>query len=223
MPALNQLDHRKHLRRLGEGAVVSYAFECSRLPLEVALDPNRLSQTELNRYERFNRESSRFAFLAGRCLLRTFLEFSIPDTDISIELASGGKPFFSHPQAPCFNLSHSANWLFLAFCRDQAPGVDVEESSRVNNVNALADRFFSASEREQVHQGGREEFFRLWTRKEARLKASGEGLRVRLSDLDTLAEEAEGLWHFETVYPSDGVVACVCYAGESRTHYFTRC
>lgn len=217
------MDAVQHLRKLEEGAVVSYAFALTRLPPEVVVDPQRLSQAERIRYDRFSRESSRFAFLAARCVLRSFLELSVPDDPVVIDLEPAGKPICPHPNSPRFNLSHSDHWLFAAFCRDQPLGVDVEETQRANDADALADRYLSAAERAQVDLKGREEFFRIWTRKEARLKASGEGLRVRLSEVDTLAEAGVGLWHFETVYPSDGVVASLCYAAPPREHVYTRC
>ncbi|MEX2607624.1 MAG: 4'-phosphopantetheinyl transferase superfamily protein [Kiritimatiellia bacterium] len=217
------MDLGQHLRNLEEGAVVSYAFEWTKLPSDLTVDPQRLNETERIRYQRFSRETSRFAFLAGRCVLRSILELSVSDRPIMIDLEAGGKPFCPHPLSPRFNLSHSEHWLFVAFCQDQPLGVDVEETHRANDVAALTDRCFSVSERARVDVGGRGEFFRIWTRKEARLKASGEGLRVRLSDVDTLAEEAEGLWRFETVTLSDGVVASLCYAGERRAHVYTRC
>lgn len=223
MSFADQVDVRQHLLNLEKGAVVSYAFELECFPSDVAVNAERLNEAERLRYHRFSTDSSRFSFLASRCVVRSFLEISVPAGPVVIDLETGGKPICPHPQSPCFNLSHSDHWLFMAFCQDQALGVDVEETNRANDVDALSERYLSAAERERVDLKGRDEFFRIWTRKEARLKASGVGLRVRLSEVDTLAEETEGHWHFDTMNLSDGVVASLCYAGEPREHIYTRC
>ncbi|MDA3872754.1 MAG: hypothetical protein PF795_02200, partial [Kiritimatiellae bacterium] len=63
------MNARQHLLNVEKGAVVSYAFEWTRLPPEVHVDPQRLNEAERIRFEQFSRETSQFAFLAARCVL----------------------------------------------------------------------------------------------------------------------------------------------------------
>jgi len=78
--------------------------------------------------------------------------------------------------------------VVCAFARDRGVGVDVEKVRRDFNVEEIAERFFSVAERDAlrgipVHEK-HEAFFRCWTRKEAYIKARGEGLSHPLHQFD---------------------------------------
>jgi len=81
-----------------------------------------------------------------------------------------------------FNLSHSGGIAMLAFTRRREIGIDVEQVRRDFDVEAIANRFFSAAEHAQLAElpaaNRFEAFFRCWTRKEAYIKATGEGLSL---------------------------------------------
>lgn len=98
-----------------------------------------------------------------------------------------GKPWLDLPHSPLrFNWSHSRHWLLLAWSTAiEAIGVDIEDAGRTQRFDDLARRYFHANElaRWQV-QPDAACWLRLWTRKEAVLKAHGLGLRVDLRDLD---------------------------------------
>ncbi|TVP42477.1 MAG: 4'-phosphopantetheinyl transferase superfamily protein [Gemmatimonadales bacterium] len=84
---------------------------------------------------------------------------------------------------PAFNLSHSGDHLLLAMAPEGALGVDVEEGRRLRDLDGLASRVFSTREREDLFQlpaGPAREaaFLRGWTRKEALVKAMGQGLSL---------------------------------------------
>ena len=87
-----------------------------------------------------------------------------------------------------FNLSHSRGLALFAFARQVDIGVDLEHLRSDVNHLALAEHFFSAAERAELnalplairHQA----FFLCWTRKEAYIKAHGEGLSLPLDHFD---------------------------------------
>lgn len=95
-----------------------------------------------------------------------------------------GKPLAEGSGYPFFNISHAGPLLALAFARDAEMGVDIESRARVTASSELAARFFTASEAAhlaRLDQALRaESFLRLWTCKEAVLKAMGQGLSFGL-------------------------------------------
>ncbi len=92
------------------------------------------------------------------------------NTEISFE--SSGKPYFKDYKQLHFNLSHSDIYLAVAFS-DSPVGVDIEKHREINLK--IAERYFTPNERKTVKNS--RDFFYVWTRKEACLKKTGEGLR----------------------------------------------
>lgn len=104
--------------------------------------------------------------------------------DIRLVRDAWGKPHL--PGTPLhFNLSHSGDWCLLAVSRRYPVGADVERWRDGLDLARLARRCFSAAEREwweSLPESGRlPAFFRLWTCKEAFVKADGRGIRLGLS------------------------------------------
>ena len=85
---------------------------------------------------------------------------------------SNGKPFFEDYPDFYFNISHSENLIAVAVA-DSPVGVDIEKKRDANLK--IAERFFS--EREKDFAKDSDSFFYVWTRKEALLKKTGEGLK----------------------------------------------
>lgn len=108
-------------------------------------------------------------------------------TDLSkkeLVRAKSGKPCLSG--GPEFNISHSFG--FAVCVTDAEPlGVDTELLRRVDNAERLAERYFSDGEREKaLSSADRDrEFLKIWTKKEACLKLTGEGLTVDMCSVDT--------------------------------------
>ncbi|MBB5082705.1 4'-phosphopantetheinyl transferase family protein [Nonomuraea endophytica] len=76
-----------------------------------------------------------------------------------------------------FNLSHSGEWALIAVAPEgRRVGVDVERISPDADILELAARMYQPEEVERVRAAGAPEFFRLWTAKEAYIKATGVGL-----------------------------------------------
>ena len=82
----------------------------------------------------------------------------------------------------------------MAFARDREIGIDVEKVDREVDAKKLSDRFFSVRERQCLKDLSGEElksaFFRCWTRKEAYVKARGEGLSLPLDQFDVSVDKS---------------------------------
>jgi len=168
-----------------------------------------LSPDEIARANRFHFEKDRIHFTRCRSALRDLLAgyLAIPAADIRFEYLTSGKPQLAAEQNPSalqFNVSHSANMALIAVGSEHRLGVDIEKIRGDVDTSALAERFFSLRERaglqalpDHLRVPG---FFACWTRKEAFLKATGEGLSFPLEDfsvtthpdLDPEIEEIKG-------------------------------
>ena len=178
-------------------------------PTATDSDASVLSPDEIARAGRFQFEKDRIHFTRCRSALRQLLAgyLAIPAAEVRFEYLTSGKPQLAAEQNPRtlqFNVSHSANMALIAVGREHRLGVDIEKIRYEVDTTSLAERFFSLRERgglqrlpDHLRVPG---FFACWTRKEAFLKATGEGLSFPLADfsvtthpdLDPELEEISG-------------------------------
>ena len=151
---------------------------------------HHLSPDEKERANKFKFEKHRNRYIAGRGVLRTILGqyLSVDPADLRFVYAENGKPTLAEEIAGAgihFNLAHTGELALLAVTRIGRIGVDVESVRSVKNVDELVARFFSSRENALFQKVPEENkpaaFFNLWTRKEALLKATGEGITRSLS------------------------------------------
>lgn len=144
---------------------------------------------ELARAERFAYEKDRCTYIHTRGTLRKLLGqyLQMKPESFSFEYSAYGKPFLpsnGKPDMVSFNVSHSGGYALLAFTHQAAIGVDLEAKDHYADTEVLAQHYFSPSERDQLLNLLIDEqvsaFYRTWTRKEAFLKAHGEGLGLPL-------------------------------------------
>lgn len=152
-----------------------------------------LPEDERVRAGRFRFEDDRCRFLIGRACARQLLAAYLAEADparLPLREGAHGKPFLERDPDPSirFNWSHSGEIVAVAFSRDADIGVDIERVDRATDIDAVAERVFSATElaayRTFEGEARREAFFNGWTRKEAFIKATGEGLSRALQGFD---------------------------------------
>ena len=155
-----------------------------------------LSGNEQREVNKFKITKQKYNFIISRCFSRILLgSFNHIDlSEISFTRSEFGKPTALdknvHPLYVQFSVSHSNDFCFLAFGSKAQFGVDVEFIDSNINVNEIASVYFSKEE-----QGGLQglqgeallnEFYYIWTLKEAYLKSIGVGLNADLSQISTL-------------------------------------
>lgn len=152
-----------------------------------------LAPDERARADRFRFERHRRQFTVARGVLRTLLGryLEVDPRILEFRYASHGKPELGGRFAGSglrFNLSHSGEVALYAFTRGREVGVDVEHVHPLDDAVHIAERFFSAAEnaafRALPAEVKEEAFFLCWTRKEAYIKAIGEGLSLPLHEFD---------------------------------------
>lgn len=139
--------------------------------------------------------------LVGRALVRSILSRELGEMALSVEFVtnSWGKPMLPGSGFE-FSISHSGNAVWVALCRGIAVGIDVERVDNVADPYVLAEVFHPA---ERVALMGlpadeaQSAFFRCWTRKEAVIKALGEGLSRPLSSFCVRTDERARDWLVE--------------------------
>lgn len=167
-----------------------------------------LSANERKRADRFAHDGHRRRYTVAQAHLRRVLGqlTGIPPETVRFHYEEKGKPYL--PGGPSFNQSHSKDRLMIAVSASCRLGVDIEEMRQVRLMLGIADKNFAPDEAARLHAVPANErrriFFRIWTRKEAFLKALGVGLThpLRSFSVDPTPGAARGLLRVEDL-PED--------------------
>lgn len=151
-----------------------------------------LSQDENLRADRFYFDRDRNRYITARSAIRRILSMyvEVAPRELVFRYDLKGKPELSpqHAADIKFNLSHSRDVGLLAVAREQSVGVDIEFVDYDFASDEIATHFFSVKEvntwRNLSSSQKAGAFFRCWTRKEAYIKALGEGLSIPLDSFD---------------------------------------
>lgn len=195
-----------------------------------------LSPDERARAARFRFPQHRTAFVAGRGAQREILAryTGLPASALAYREGSHGKLELDGPAAASgirFNVSNSGDLALYALTLRREIGVDLELLKPMPDGIDIAKRFFSAPENEVFAALAEEArdlaFFRCWTRKEAYIKAVGEGLSMPLDRFDVAfapGEDARILrtrgnpaeaerWTMHAIEPGPGYVGALVVEG----------
>lgn len=166
------------------------------VPSEVGLNDRDqfwqlLSNVEKQRALSFKLDRDRGRFIASHGVLRLILAAYCRQSAKALDFSTGpqGKPALTNPAARiAFNLSHAAGFALIGVSCGSACGVDIEEIRSRVSTTEIAGRFFAETENRWLDSLSPDQrlkgFFRLWTIKEAMIKAMGSGLSTPLNDLD---------------------------------------
>ncbi len=156
-----------------------------------------LSSEERERAARYRAGKPRDNFILTRGTLRSLVATCVgaKPQELSFRYSEYGKPLLDGSFDLRFNVSHTDGLALIALGKTREIGVDVEKITAAPDFKKLAARFFSARERDSLEQLSGEElptaFFRCWTRKEAYVKARGEGLSLPLHQFDVSVAPSE--------------------------------
>ena len=205
-----------------------------------------LATEELAKSDRFVFERDRKRYIVCRGVLRqligTYLD--IAPQQVIFSYGKHGKPYLcqtiNYANDLKFNISHSENLAVMAFVIGQEIGVDVEKNHDKLDTSSIAERFFSNYEVAQLqmlpqylHQ---EAFFACWTRKEAFLKARGDGLYFSLQDFDVSvdprkkprllavqsAPEEVMRWQMHQIIPAPDYISTLAVEGGAKEVIFNK-
>lgn len=146
-----------------------------------------LSKKELIRAQDYRRDQTRQTFILVRGLLRSLLGYYLDynPKNFTFNYNKFGKP---HLKELSFNLSHTNRYAIYAFALQGKIGVDIEHLRAILDFDNVAASFMSEAEIERLFELPPaiqpQAFFNIWTRKEAIIKAIGQGLSFPLKSID---------------------------------------
>ena len=189
---------------------------------------NHIPPDELVHIDSFRRPEIRQRQLLAHAALRSLLSerLKIEARQITFHTGPQGKPKLADEDARLhFNLSHSGDLALIALSQAFEVGVDVEHIRPIRNLAKLAERFFTPSEASALAATPEADrttaLFRVWTRKESVLKATGLGIANGLQRIEVSCEPDAGLiawdgnavqagqWTLRTWSPAEGYIATV--------------
>src|ERR1700680_1225742 len=192
-----------------------------------------LNPEEKKRVEKLLIEKAREHFVAARGILRELLSLylGVHPEKIAFSYGPEGKPSLSpaHNSKISFNVSHSNGMGLFVFANDREIGTDIEYVKPDFRGMEIASKFFSEGESAALAKlppGERDEaFFGCWTKKEAYVKAHGQGLSIPLDSFtvefskskQVLRDEAGAHWSCYALEAAPGYAGAVVAAGENWT------
>ncbi len=204
-------------------------------PDDVARLSRLLSEDERRRSARYRLPRDAARFVIRRAGLRRILErcLGIEARALVFRYDAHGKPELAWPFDRAglrFNMAHSEDLALYAVTRGRRVGVDIERLRRLPDLQSLVDRICSPRERQLFRElpppARPAAFFRCWTRKEAYVKAIGDGLSYPLDRLtvslpgqaaqpESLEDPSAntGRWTLQTLAPDPDHVAAVAFEG----------
>lgn len=148
-----------------------------------------LSPEEKARASRYHQQKDKTRFTIGKGMLRQILSFYMACPPAEIEFSTGinNKPYVHHHVPLEFNVSYSGNLILVGVALEDI-GVDIEYVNPEFDYTLLLDNCFMEQEIRTITTSPtpRQQFFELWTRKEALLKATALGLGDYLTDFSCL-------------------------------------
>jgi 4'-phosphopantetheinyl transferase len=197
-----------------------------------------LTEDEQARAKRFHFLKDQNHYIAGRGMLRAILSryLDLLPAQLRFSYSRYGKPTLTEAtggEALRFNVSHSHGMALYAVTRNRDVGIDLELMRADFAGREIAERFFSQHENEELltlpAEAHCEAFFNCWTRKEAYIKARGEGLSIHLDQFDVslspseparllnvrVADKDDALdWRMETLEVAPNYAAALVVRGE---------
>ncbi|MFZ1086039.1 MAG: 4'-phosphopantetheinyl transferase superfamily protein [Terracidiphilus sp.] len=141
---------------------------------------------EIGRAEQFSFNHLREAFVITRGILRYLLGryLNLHPSCIRFIYGAKGKPSVESLTPVQFNMTHSGNLAAVAITSHCSIGIDLERIRPMPDIHQIASHFFCSGETAEIMSFSPSEreraFFHCWTRKEAYIKALGEGLYTPL-------------------------------------------
>ena len=195
-----------------------------------------LSKNELGRAKRFYFDKDRESFIVRHGILRIVLSYYLGIMPGQLEFFYGlhGKPYLAKRfggDTFRFNMAHSHKLALYAFSRCREIGIDTEYIKTISDDAHIAKRFFSACENAKFSElparQKKEAFFNCWTRKEAFIKATGDGLSLPLNQFDVSLTPGEQVrllgvkdkpeevsrWSLAALIPAPDYVAALAVEG----------
>lgn len=217
---------------LSDCVVHIWAASLDRAPAELEALRALLSEDELERARRFRFETHAHRFVAGRGILRSLIGAYVQQApaDLRFRYDAGKPSLATQPPTPLhFNLAHADGLVAYALSHASPIGIDIERVAPLPDATDIAASYFAPGEISRLASAPdtADAFYRCWTRKEAFVKALGEGLAHPLDRFEVTLDAGEparllavdddpaeaARWTLHHLDPADGFVGAVAVRG----------
>lgn len=194
-----------------------------------------LSEDEIARADRLVFPHDREHFIVARGKLRELLGsyLQLPPQSLRFTTGKFGKPSLTDQDNFRFNVTHSHGLALYAFAVERELGIDAEKIRRDFGGMDIAERYFSRAEQNELRELPPElqatAFFLCWTRKEAYVKARGDGLQISLTSFDVsltpgnlaiLRSSDQQRWNLHAFTPAPRYAAAIITEGQAPSLRF---
>lgn len=225
-----------HLMPLKKGVVHIWLVNLKLAAEKITELYSLLNADEQRKAERFKFPMHRERYIVSRAALRKILSLYLLISPAAIEFSYGehGKPYILH-QPLFFNMTNSNDFALYAISLEYELGIDVEGLTRAVDPLALAQSYFSLAEQSYLKQLSVAEqplaFLKLWTAKEAFIKAIGKGLAFPLVKFSVdiekeriafIENEDVSEWHLKLFSPAEDFTAALAWQGKETEVIFFR-
>lgn len=213
--------------------------------LEIEELDQTLSDDERVKARRFHFEEDRKRFIARHGILRMILGWylGVGANELRFSYGRNGKPRLVDEFGRAdihFSMSSSEGLALYGFTCNREIGVDVECVRDIPEMDHIVSKFFSVRENEVLElvdeSSKKKTFFNWWTRKEALVKARGDGLSQALDKVDVspmgagapgvvkMEEDSRttGRWFIQDLEPASGFAAAFAVEGCWRPPWWRR-
>jgi len=183
--------------QIAAGQIHFWAVRLNPAPTRVSDLAASLCASEAARSDRYQFERDRRRFRVRRGFLRSLLcrYLACPPEQLRFGSGPEGKPFLTQHPDLYFNLSHSGELALIAISCEAELGVDIEQMRFVDDADTIVRRLFSSREAAEYFatpvSARPAVFFNCWTRKEAFVKALGNGLSFPLRQFEVSVKPGE--------------------------------
>ncbi len=175
---------------------------------------NCLSKEKMIKLQSYKDSNSMLSSLLGELLAKVAINknFNIDINKINFGKIKNGKPVILNFDNIYFNISHSENQVICGIS-NSVIGIDIEHLDRKINIKALSKRFFSVEE--EIYIKNSFDFLKIWTLKEAYLKAVGIGISGGLKNFTVPLNKNNKMssnnkdWYFDSI-KYDNYIISVC-------------
>ena len=176
--------HQNFPDRVGQNELAILTVEVNPSKEEWTDYLENLPTNEIAKSEEYHYSQDKLRFTKCRSILRSTLSKWLGKDPKTIHMTTemNGKPYINEIPQIKFNITHTDGFAGIALCKDFEVGLDVENTTRATDIDAVSKKVFTDTEREKISSkktiDKKVMFFRLWTAKEAFLKNTGHGLTL---------------------------------------------
>jgi len=229
-PCKNTWQETPETLSLSEDHIDVWLCDLKQLSGEINNFYSTLSDDECNRADKLKVEDKRQQYIITRGVLRQRLSLvtNIKPEDFMFKILEHGKPVLANNYQCAditFNVSHSYDLALIAISQKHHLGIDIEKINHESKHDQLVTRFFSKAEQTEfqtiAEANKARAFCACWTRKEAFIKAIGDGVSYGLDKFDVtvdpdrqtpeinLHKPSEGIWSATNLPINNEYMACL--------------